>query len=143
MDSKQKKKVIVFSSLLVIFGVGGYLAWKYFKNKGGTDSSSNNGQTPNQTGGTGASSSGGGSGSGSSSLPTQSGGTQSGSSPIRSQGGTGLGTKMDWLDFQKYANDKGYTPPLVEDGIYGSKTKAAWSKLGTQYVMYKKGQRGS
>jgi hypothetical protein len=36
--------------------------------------------------------------------------------------------------FQKYANSKGYTPRLAEDGIWGAKTQAAWDKLGDDFV---------
>lgn len=42
--------------------------------------------------------------------------------------------KTRTLAFQKYANSKGYTPKLVEDGIWGSKTQAAWNKLGDDFI---------
>ena len=51
------------------------------------------------------------------------------------------------LSFQKFANSKGYTPKLVEDGIWGSKTSAAWNVWGSEYekgvtpVALKKGDR--
>ncbi len=41
--------------------------------------------------------------------------------------------RTETLAFQKYANSKGYTPRLAEDGIWGSKTQAAWNKLGEEY----------
>ena len=37
------------------------------------------------------------------------------------------------LDFQKFANSKGYTPKLKEDGKWGPKTAAAWSSLKNDY----------
>ena len=39
----------------------------------------------------------------------------------------------DVLAFQKFANSKGYSPKLVEDGIWGSKTSAAWKVWGKEY----------
>jgi len=35
--------------------------------------------------------------------------------------------------FQTWANSQGYTPALVVDGIFGVKTTAAWSALGSKY----------
>jgi len=37
------------------------------------------------------------------------------------------------LEFQKYANQKGHKPKLVEDGIWGSKSSGAWKLWGTDY----------
>jgi hypothetical protein len=37
------------------------------------------------------------------------------------------------LAFQRYANSKGWSPKLVDDGLWGSKTKAAWAKWGAEY----------
>jgi hypothetical protein len=37
------------------------------------------------------------------------------------------------LAFQKFANSKGYKPKLVEDGIWGAKTSAAWNIWGKEY----------
>jgi len=37
------------------------------------------------------------------------------------------------LEFQKYANQKGHQPKLVEDGIWGSKSSGAWKLWGTDY----------
>jgi peptidoglycan hydrolase-like protein with peptidoglycan-binding domain len=42
-------------------------------------------------------------------------------------------SKSETLAFQKWHNNKGYTPKLVEDGIYGSKTDAAFKKYGQAY----------
>jgi hypothetical protein len=37
------------------------------------------------------------------------------------------------LAFQRYANSKGWSPRLVDDGIWGSKTRAAWAKWGADF----------
>ncbi len=37
------------------------------------------------------------------------------------------------LSFQQYANSKGYSPKLAEDGKWGPKTSAAWSKLADDF----------
>jgi hypothetical protein len=37
------------------------------------------------------------------------------------------GRPTDVLAFQKFANSKGYSPKLVEDGIWGGKTASAWA----------------
>lgn len=39
----------------------------------------------------------------------------------------------DVLGFQKFANSKGWSPKLKEDGIFGSKTGAAWVSLKSDY----------
>jgi hypothetical protein len=39
----------------------------------------------------------------------------------------------DVLAFQKFANSKGWSPKLKEDGIFGSKTGAAWVSLKSDY----------
>lgn len=60
-------------------------------------------------------------------LPSSS--TSSSSSSLKP---SGFG-RAETLAFQKYANSKGWTPRLVEDSIWGSKTQAAWNKLGEEY----------
>jgi hypothetical protein len=45
----------------------------------------------------------------------------------------GSSAQSDILAFQKFANSKGYSPRLVEDGVWGRKTKAAFSALGSQF----------
>lgn len=54
------------------------------------------------------------------------------------------------LAFQKFANSKGYTPKLSEDGKWGPKTSSAWNALASDYkksvgivepLSFKKGQR--
>jgi hypothetical protein len=43
-------------------------------------------------------------------------------------------TKEKVLAFQKYANNKGYSPKLTEDGIWGSKTAAAFKVYGDWFL---------
>jgi len=48
--------------------------------------------------------------------------------------GNPIGSKDEVLAFQKFANNKGYSPKLVEDGLWGTNTSNAWSKWSASYL---------
>jgi hypothetical protein len=47
---------------------------------------------------------------------------------------SGVTPLTDVLGFQKWYNVQGFKPALVEDGINGSMTGAAYTKYATQYL---------
>lgn len=120
---KSKKGLIIGISLLVATGVG-LLIWhlhekkkaKLLAGKAGsptTPSDQSSGTNPVNSGGN------------SSSVVNT---ISSGTNPITVQSGM----PKDVLAFQKWCNkNKGAT--LTEDGIYGPKTKAAWTSYGLEY----------
>jgi hypothetical protein len=118
---KRTKKVLLISSALLLIGGGIYWLWK--KKQSG-------------------------------SLPDASGDSTGGSTTDSTSGGSTGGAVVlkpnNTLAFQKFANLKGYTPKLKEDGVWGSKTAAAWSAWGSDYnksigitatSSFKKGQK--
>lgn len=46
--------------------------------------------------------------------------------------GTGI-SKEELMKFQQFANSKGWTPALVVDGVWGTKTQKAIDSLGSDY----------
>lgn len=121
---KRTKKILLVSGSLLLVGGAFWLWWRSRQKKDETNTDGNVIDTGN-TGNTG-----------------NTGGGQSGSgSPVSQTRPSNV------LSFQRFANSKGYTPKLVEDGKWGSKTSAAWSVWGNDYekgvtpVALKKGDR--
>ena len=112
MDPKTKKKLIIGLSLTTILGVGGYFAYKWWKNNqddGEADDNGNDDTSVNTTT------------------------TQTISPPSNSSSSSSGSRPGDVLALQKWANADGYTPKLVEDGIWGPNTKAAWNAKKSGY----------
>jgi hypothetical protein len=120
MEKKTKKILLVSGSLLLVGGA----FWLWWRSRAKKDETKTDGNVID-TGNTGGGQSGGGS-------------PVSQTSPTR---------PSNVLSFQRFANSKGYTPKLVEDGKWGSKTSAAWRVWGNDYekgvtpVALKKGDR--
>lgn len=106
MEKKNKKILLITSAILLISGAVGYWLWKRKKDKKVEE-------TP---------------------LAEQPTTETTTTTPTPSIGVNAIEDKpSDVLGFQQYANSKGWSPKLVEDGIYGRKTTAAWNKLGADY----------
>lgn len=108
MANKSKKALLIISSLILIGGGIGYWLWKRNKDKKAEE-------TP---------------------MAEQ----PSTETPIAQTTTTSTGTSTSVEDkpanvlaFQRYANSKGWSPRLVDDGIWGSKSRAAWAKWGAEY----------
>lgn len=101
---KNKKRILLLSSLILIAAAGGigYWLWKRNKDKAKESETSADTTLDASTGG---------------STPTSS----SEDKP------------SNVLAFQQYANAKGWSPKLVEDGQWGAKTKDAWTKFGAEF----------
>jgi hypothetical protein len=118
---KGTKKALLISSALLLVGGGIYL---WFRNRPKTEEN-----------------------------PTEenTGGTSTGSTSDSSVSNTPAVSKPNnVLAFQKFANSKGYSPKLKEDGAWGPKTSAAWTALAADYnksigvvdtMSFKKGQK--
>ena len=115
MDPKTKKKLIIGLSLTTILGVGGYFAYKWWKDNRpageGNDDDNNDTNVSN----------------------TNQQVISPPSSPSSSSGSAGS-RPGDVLAFQKWANNDGYKPALEEDGLWGPKTKAAWNSKKAGYT---------
>jgi hypothetical protein len=119
---KGTKKALLISSALLLVGGGIYL---WFRNRPKTEET----PTDESTGGT----------------STGSTSDSSVSSPTPA-----VSKPNNVLAFQKFANSKGYSPKLKEDGAWGPKTSAAWTALAADYnksigvvqpMSFKKGQK--
>lgn len=117
---KRTKKSLLISAALILIGGAAYMLYKRAKGTGE--------QTADAT-------------DSSESTPTTL--SEPSSSPITSK-------PNNVLAFQKFANSKGYSPKLVEDGKWGQKTSAAWNTLASDYnksigivapLSFKKGQK--
>lgn len=101
---KYKKEVLIASSLILLAVAGGIGYWLWKRNKDKAKESETLADTT---------------------LDTSTGGS------IPS---TSIEDKpSDVLAFQQYANSRGWSPKLVEDGLWGSKTKLAWGKFGSDF----------
>lgn len=100
---KKNKSLVVIASL-VLLSAGGYALYRWYQGKKSTDAGSESGTNE----------------------PT--GSTDKTPSPSTTED-----SPSDVLAFQKYANGQGWSPKLVEDGIFGSKTKAAWASLSSSF----------
>ena len=106
---KRTKKILLVSGTLLLVGGAFWLWWRNRPKKDETNTDGNVIDTGNTGGG-------------------QIGGGQiGGGSPVSQTRPSNV------LSFQRFANSKGYTPKLVEDGKWGSKTSAAWSVWGNDY----------
>jgi hypothetical protein len=119
MTPRGKKILIISVSLLAIGGVVGYILWKRKKDKdaetktdGDTKASTD---TANQSKGD----------TGESTSSVKVGGS--------SGGGRTADMPSDVMAFQKFANSKGWSPKLKEDGLWGNKTSSAWATWKTDY----------
>lgn len=114
MEQSTKKKLLIGGSLLVVAGVGGYFLLKYLKNK--RDEEAKKKADADAAAAAAASAA---------------------ANKPKDQTSTSVtvpkDAPADVLGFQKFANSKGYTPKLSEDGKWGAKTSAAWSKLKQDY----------
>tara|TARA_R110001606_G_scaffold364042_3_gene518357 strand:- start:464 stop:1423 length:960 start_codon:yes stop_codon:yes gene_type:complete len=112
MDPKTKKKIIIGLSLTTILGVGGYFAYQWWKNNRPADENEDENENDTNV------------------VTTQTPVISPPQSP-----NTGGGNRPgDVLAFQKWANANGYTPKLVEDGLWGPKSSAAWNAKKTAYT---------
>ena len=119
MEKKTKKRLIIDISLTAILGVIGYYAWKKFGGK--------------ITGQTEGDSKGGGVFSNNDPNTQQNPVSNKVPTPSSSSSQSSANRPDDILAFQKFANSKGYTPKLVEDGLWGPKTSKAWKKWGSSF----------
>jgi hypothetical protein len=108
MEKKNKKILLITSAILLIGGGIGYWLWKRKKDFIAEE-------TPMAE-------------------------KPSAETPIAQTTPTSSGTSTSIEDkpanvlaFQQYANSKGWSPKLVEDGLWGSKSRAAWAKWGAEY----------
>ena len=113
MDAKIKKRLIIGISLTTILGVAGYFAWQRWGKKPEEDN--DDGVVIDD-----------------SKKETQQD-PISDTSRTPSSSSSKTNRPDDILDFQKYANEKGYTPKLKEDGLWGPKTSKGWKKWGESY----------
>lgn len=104
---KKKKKILLIGSVVLIAGAIGYLILSRRKEK------------PTETLGD--------------STGDSTGGSTGGTTPSGTPTSTQADRPKDVKAFQSFANSKGYTPRLVEDGIWGAKTAAAWKIWGSEY----------
>ena len=103
MEKKSKKILLITSAILLIGGGVGYWLWKRNKDKKAEETPVTE-ETPPAT------------------------------TPTASVGVNSIEDKpSDVLAFQQYANAKGWSPKLVEDGLWGSKSKSAWAKWGAEF----------
>jgi hypothetical protein len=114
MEQATKKKILIGGSVVVILGVAGYFAYRYFKNKKEEEK-----KKAEELAAAAAAAS---------AAATASSGTSSGSSSGVS---SPLGSSADILAFQKYANSKG--AKLTEDGKWGPKSQTAWNTYGAEW----------
>jgi hypothetical protein len=107
MEKRTKKILLVSSSILLI---GGGIFWLWWRSRPKKDETKTDENVIDTV--------------------TTGGGQSGGGSPISQT----LPSRPDnVLSFQRFANSKGYSPKLVEDGMWGSKTSAAWSVWGNDY----------
>ena len=108
MANKNKKALLIISSLILIGGGIGYWLWKRNKDKKEEEKPTDEKPTDEKPS--------------TETTPTSSG------TP------TSVEDKpANVLAFQQYANSKGWSPKLVEDGLWGSKSRAAWAKWGADF----------
>ena len=104
MEKKNKKALLIISSLILIGGGIGYWLWKRNKDKKAEEKPTDEKPTDEKPS--------------SETTPT--------STIVEDK-------PSNILAFQQYANSKGWSPKLVEDGLWGSKSKAAWAKWGADF----------
>lgn len=108
MANKNKKALLIISSLILIGGGIGYWLWKRKKDKKDDKPTDEK--------------------------PTDEKPKDEKPSSETNPTSTNVEDKpSNVLAFQQYANAKGWSPKLVEDGIWGSKSKAAWAKWGADF----------
>lgn len=102
----KKNKSLVIVASLVLLSAGGYAFYRWYQ---GRKSSGEN--KPETT-------------------PSEPSATNA---TTTNQSTTATDEPSDVMAFQAYANQQGWSPKLVVDGIFGSKTKAAWASLGSSF----------
>jgi hypothetical protein len=121
MEAKTKKSLLVSTAVILIAGAA-YMLYK--KAKGTTTEAEESNPTGNNT-------------------DTSTSSSETISPPVASK-------PNNILAFQKFANSKGYSPKLSEDGKWGPKTLAAWNTLASDYsksigvvepLSFKRGQK--
>ena len=116
MDPKTKKKIIIGLSVTTILGVGGYFLYQYLKDR--ADANAEGDVTDD--------------GKSSDTVVTTT--TTPVVNPPAKPASQPQGSRPDdILAFQKWANENGYTPKLDEDGLWGPKTKSAWTAKKSDY----------
>ncbi|MFY8164967.1 MAG: hypothetical protein ACOVJ8_00155 [Sediminibacterium sp.] len=108
MEKKNKKILLITSAILLIGGGVGYWLWK--RKKDFKEEETPMAEQPSAT-------------------------TPSAQTTITPSGtSTSVEDKpANVLAFQRYANSKGWSPRLNDDGIWGPKTRAAWAKWGADF----------